>query len=516
MGSNRVTKVFAALLLMAALALPAAGRAADPDLRAQPDLRAMVESAKAAGENAPDVAKMTLVNATSRYLKRIDGDIDFPFQVGVDLPIDAQPRDLGTALKGPTEKTGRFVVVFDVALAKVSRKVRDMKDQVSRKVVSVNKIQNPAYVRAVSQFDKASARLEKRPDHPKLQKQMDDAQAKLATTPQFLEQPVYGPYAYRLADIEGTKTLTVNYHLVDRTTGRYMKSVLDVVERERFTIVYDLDPSDPGQAGLSSDVAREEQVRFWERAPVMVSLAELLDHAVAQGGPNQPAADLTALLDEVAKDRSRAVARAEAERYDERPLNDPRFDSVVAIFTPSGMGSGFYVRSNIVMTNWHVVQNRPIVELRLYDKRETFGQVIAKDVLLDLALVKVQTRGRVVEFYQGKDLLPGDPVDAIGHPHRRLFTITRGVVSSIRRMTGSSNETQSEHKALYIQTDADINPGNSGGPLFRGNKVVGINSMSELGRSSTNNNVAVPAPGLNFAVHYAEAKRFLDEAMRGE
>lgn len=510
MGSNRVTKVFAALLLMAALALPTAGRAADPDLRT------LVAAAKAAGDSAPDLAKMTLVNATSRYLKRIDGDIDFPFQVGIDLPIDAQPRELGTALKGRMEETGRFVVVFDVALAKVSRKVRDMKDKASRKVTSINRIENPAYRRAVGQFDKASIRLEKRPDHPKLVQQMEESQAKLATTPQFLEQPVYGSYTYKLADIEGTKTLTVNYHLVDRVTGRYMKSVLDVVERERFTIAYDLDPSDPGQAGLGSDVAREEQVRFWERAPVMVSLSELLGHAVAQGGPSQPAADLAALLDEVARDRSRAVARAEAERYEERPLNDPRFDSVVAIFTPKGMGSGFYVRSNIVMTNWHVVQNRPIVELRLYDKRETFGQVIAKDVLLDLALVKVQTRGRVAEFYQGKDLLPGDQVDAIGHPNRRLFTITRGVVSSIRRMKGQSNETQSEHKALYIQTDADTNPGNSGGPLFKGNKVVGINSMGDQRPSSTDRNVAVPMPGLNFAVHYAEAKRFLDEAMRGE
>ena len=178
------------------------------------------------------------------------------------------------------------------------------------------------------------------------------------------------------------------------------------------------------------------------------------------------------------------------------------------------MGSGFYVRSNIIMTNWHVVENQPIVEMRLYDKRETFGQVIAKDVLLDLALVKVQDRGRPVEFYQGKDLVPGEMVDAIGHPKYQLFTITRGVVSAIRKQPGWGNPTHKNHDVYYVQTDAEINHGNSGGPLFKGNKVVGINAL--INHEDWPGATGDRMPGLNFAVHYSEAKRFLDEAMRGE
>lgn len=511
MGNTRVTKVLGGLLLTAALALPVAARAADPDLKA------LVEAAKTTGEeDGASLGKMTLVDATSRYLKRIDGDIDFPFQVGIDLPVDAQPRSLGTALKGPVDETGRYVVIFDVALAKATRRVRDMKEQVSKKVIEVNKIGNPAFARAVSQFDKSSTRLERQSDNPKLQKLMEDSRVKLANTPQFIELPVYAPYAYKLADVEGAKTLTVNYYLLDRTTGRYMKSLFDVVERERFTIAYDMDPTDPGQSQLSSDVAREKQVQFWERAPVMISLAQLLGHAQAQGGPGLPAGNLSALLDEVARDRSRAVARAEAEHYEDRPLNDPRFDSVVAIYNGDGsMGSGFFVRSNIVMTNWHVVDNRPIVELRLYDKRETFGQVIAKDVLLDLALVKVQDRGRPVEFHQGKDLLPGEQLDAIGHPKRQLFTITRGVVSAIRKQPGWGNPTHKNRDVYYVQTDAEINHGNSGGPLFKGSKVVGVNALIKHEPVGGDPTVKTRVPGLNFAIHYSEAKRFLDESLRG-
>ncbi|MBI3446416.1 MAG: serine protease [Magnetospirillum sp.] len=511
MSNNRVTKVIGGLLLTAALALPFAAKAADPDLKT------LVEAAKMTGEvDGASLGKMTLVDATSRYLKRIDGDIDFPFQVGIDLPVDAQPRSLGTALKGPVDETGRYVVIFDVALAKATRRVRDMKEQASKKVIEVNKIGNPAFARAVSQFDKAAIKLEKQSNHPKLQKLMEDSRAKLANTPQFIELPVYAPYTYKLADVEGAKTLTVNYYLLDRNTGRYMKSLFDVVERERFTIAYDMDPTDPGQSQLSSDVTREKQVQYWERAPVMISLTQLLGHAQAQGGPGLPAGNLSALLDEVARDRSRAVARAEAERYEDRPLNDPRFDSVVAIYNGDGsMGSGFFVRSNIVMTNWHVVDNRPIVELRLYDKRETFGQVIAKDVLLDLALVKVQDRGRPVEFYQGKDLLPGEQLDAIGHPKRQLFTITRGVVSAIRKQPGWGNPTHKNRDVYYVQTDAEINHGNSGGPLFKGSKVVGVNALIKYEPVGDDPAVKTRIPGLNFAIHYSEAKRFLEESLRG-
>lgn len=477
----------------------------------EPDLSSMLSAAKAVDADAPPVARMTLVDATSKDLKRIEGDIDFPFQVGLDVAIDANPSPIGNALTGPVAETGRYVVVFDVALAKVTRRVRDMKDKVSQKVTALDKIDNPAFQRAVREYDRASVRMEKRPNDSRLVQGVETARQKLTSTPQFLEKPTYGSYSFKVADVEGSKALTVTYYLVDRETRHYLKSSFDVVERERFTLAYDRDPTDPIPV---SDASTEEQVRRWERAPVMIELSKLLEHAVAQGTPTVPDGNLMALLDDVARERNRAIARADAERYDERPLNDSRFDSVVAVYTPNGMGSGVFVRSNIVMTNWHVVEGRPIVELRLYDKRETFGQVIAKDVLLDLALVKVQDRGRVASFYQGKNLSPGDRVDAIGHPKRRLFTITRGVVSSIRKLPSASI---GGRDVLYVQTDADINPGNSGGPLFKGDKVVGINTWSQVqGRvTADTGSVAVPLPGLNFAIHYAEAKRFLEDAMKG-
>lgn len=482
---------------------------------ASPDLRTLVETARAAGENAPDIEPISLVQATSRQLLRVEGDVDFPLSVGIDLPLDARPSEIGPALTGPVAETGRYVVLFDVALAKASRKVRDIQDRTSRKVVSVDRIDNPAYLRAVKKFDSSSTRVERAPDNPKVLMRYEEAQRKVATTPRYLEQPVYGLYQFKVADAECVKTLTVKYHLVDRVANTVISSVIDVVETERFTFAYHIDASDPLQSAYASDFSTERQVRDWERAPIVIPLSQVLDHALAKSGAARPLGSLTAFLDEIGRERTRASLRAYAEQYDSRPLNDPRFDSVVVIYTPKGQGSGFFVRPNIVMTNWHVVENNPIVELRTYDRRETFGQVIAKDVRLDLALVKVQDRGRVAPFFQGKGLKPGDSVDAIGHPAWQRYSITRGVVSAIRKARSDTNPTQVGPEVLYVQTDADINSGNSGGPLFLGDKVVGVNTFGLMQRIEGGEGAA-PLPGLNFAVHYAEAKRFLDESMKGD
>ncbi|MBI2241921.1 MAG: hypothetical protein HYU59_14095 [Magnetospirillum gryphiswaldense] len=302
-------------------------------MAAEPDLQAMLTAAKNVDVDAAPVGHMTLVDATSKYLKRIEGDIDFPFQIGLDMAIDATPRPLGEALTALAAETGRYVVIFDVTLAKVTRRVRDMKDKVSQKVTSLDKIDNPAFQRAMREYDQAAVRMERRPSDSRLVQRLETARQKLTTTPQFLEKATYGTYSYKVADVEGTKALTVTYYLLDRETRRYLKSAFDVVERERFVLAYDRDPTDPVPA---SDASTEEQVGRWERAPVMIDLSKLLEHAVAQGPPNVHDGNLMALLDDVARERNRSISRADAERYDERPLNDARFDSVVAVYTPGG------------------------------------------------------------------------------------------------------------------------------------------------------------------------------------
>ncbi|WP_161539553.1 S1C family serine protease [Paramagnetospirillum kuznetsovii] len=499
------------------------------------DLRALLDNARAAEPDAADLTPMAIAPATSQQLLR-QGDIDFQFSVGIDLPIDLQPKPLSSTVAGPMAETGRHVIVFDVALAKASRKVRDVQGMESQKVVEMVRRENPAYKRALAELDKAGLRAERyadknQPIPPKIANILDTTQAKLASIPPFLETPVYGKYTYKAADVDAQKTLTVHYYVIDKQAKRYIKSTFDVMEAQHFIMAYDMADTDPNKGRIHADHSFEKDVRDWERAAVIVPLSKLLNHALQRQGEARSFTSVQPLLAELARDRSTAAARLESERFDARPLNDPRFDSVVAIFRHNALGSGFYVRSNIVMTNWHVVNGSDIVELKRYDGRETFGQVIARDTRLDLALIKVQDRGRPVEFAQGREIKPGDVTEVIGHPNGYAFTITRGLVSGIRRLKPAIMEGVNErdslrnvpnystphHKdgVLYIQTDAAINNGNSGGPMFVGNKVVGISDWGQLEKLRSDSAVT-KVPGLNFTVHYSEAQRFITDALKGE
>ena len=187
-------------------------------------------------------------------------------------------------------------------------------------------------------------------------------------------------------------------------------------------------------------------------------------------------------------------------------MNDPRFDSVVVVYTSKGLGSGFFVKPDVVLTNWHVVKESKFVEMKMYDGQETFGKVLGKDVRLDLALIKVQSRGKPVKFYTKNKIDLGTTAEAIGHPKKFEFSITRGIVSAIRNYPSINLPKGAGDKVLYVQTDAPINNGNSGGPLFFGDEVIGINTWGE------NKSIA---EGLNFSVHYSEILNFLKEHLPG-
>ena len=161
------------------------------------------------------------------------------------------------------------------------------------------------------------------------------------------------------------------------------------------------------------------------------------------------------------------------------------------------MGSGFYIGKNFVITNAHVVKGSSFVEIETSVGKKSFGKVIKQNSDYDLALIEVAVSGIAVEFYN-EAISQGAEVIAIGHPRGLKFSMTRGVVSSVRKkvLNSITNDTRVE-----IQTDTPINPGNSGGPLYIGEYVVGIN---------TQKNIQAHDEGLGFAVHYETIKKFLD------
>lgn len=203
-------------------------------------------------------------------------------------------------------------------------------------------------------------------------------------------------------------------------------------------------------------------------------------------------------------DKNTSLARHRAQTFVGSTRNDPRFDSVVVIYAGNeSLGSGFFVRPDVVMTNYHVVEEFKFVEMKMHGGAETFGKVQARDVRLDLALIKVQTRGPPVAFHDGNRLELGATVNVIGHPKGLEFSITRGVISAVREK--SSVNIPSRKKVLVVQIDAPISPGNSGGPVFLGDRVVAVVSSGLVGTAIQN---------LNFTVHHSEAQRFLEDSLK--
>lgn len=145
--------------------------------------------------------------------------------------------------------------------------------------------------------------------------------------------------------------------------------------------------------------------------------------------------------------------------------------AVVSIDAGGSRGTGFFIRSDYVLTNAHVVGSQTSVQL-VSGATKRSGRVLRTAPGSDLALVQVSNpdpRQATLTLGTAAALRAGQEVVAIGSALGVLSnTVTRGIVSAVRQ-AGT---------VTLIQTDAAINPGNSGGPLVdRTGRVVGINSM---------------------------------------
>src|SRR5437667_8804753 len=164
-----------------------------------------------------------------------------------------------------------------------------------------------------------------------------------------------------------------------------------------------------------------------------------------------------------------------------------------------GVGAGFVITGNRILTNAHVVANsRYLIVERESDpnKYPATVQFIANDC--DLALITVSAP----DFF--KNMVPlkfgGIPalestVSAYGYPiGGERMSVTTGIVSRIdfQLYTHSSID---QH--LAIQISAQINPGNSGGPVMQNAKVVGVAFQGYSGDVAQGVAYMIPTPVIN-------------------
>ena len=164
-----------------------------------------------------------------------------------------------------------------------------------------------------------------------------------------------------------------------------------------------------------------------------------------------------------------------------------------------GAGSGFVIDPRgYILTNNHVVEGAFNIRVRFDDGRTLEAEVLGRDPLTDVALIKLKAPPAnlpVLKLGDSDAMRVGDWVVAIGNPFGLASSVSAGILSAKAREIGASQYDD------FLQTDAAINPGNSGGPLFnlRG-EVVGINTAIVSGGA-----------GIGFAVPSNLAKAIIPQ-----
>ncbi len=173
-----------------------------------------------------------------------------------------------------------------------------------------------------------------------------------------------------------------------------------------------------------------------------------------------------------------------------------------------GLGTGFIIAGNRILTNAHNVSNNKYVEVKKENLPKRYPAIISfigHDC--DLAVLTVLDKS----FFQGTIPLElgelpqvNSTVQTYGFPvGGQQISVTEGVVSRIQ--VGTYSHTQADSH-LVIQTDAAINPGNSGGPVVQDGKVVGV-AFQGL-READNIGYMIPTPVIRHFLKDIEDGRY--------
>lgn len=146
----------------------------------------------------------------------------------------------------------------------------------------------------------------------------------------------------------------------------------------------------------------------------------------------------------------------------------------------SGMGTGFIIKDNFIVTNHHVVAEPGKISVYSPNSNTKYeAEIVYQDVISDLAVVKVKDWEKFkanenpnnVSLGNSDNTEQGEKVIVIGHPWGLTWTVSEGIVSSKGRRLG-------ENPKFLDQVDARLFQGNSGGPIFNEDgEVVCVSNM---------------------------------------
>ncbi len=107
----------------------------------------------------------------------------------------------------------------------------------------------------------------------------------------------------------------------------------------------------------------------------------------------------------------------------------------------NGMGTGVIVdERGYILTNHHVVDGVKEIQVTLADERTLVARLESYDTKTDLAIIKI-SGGKlpVIDFGTSNDLMPGEPVVAVGNAYGYTHTVTCGIISALHRVVQVSD-----------------------------------------------------------------------------
>ena len=350
----------------------------------------------------------------------------------------------------------------------------------------------------------------------KLQNRLNNLINSYSNTPDYLEKEMLRSYSYLVHNVNAEKKAI--YQVVQFKNKKLIEKNISIKSEKNFKVAYNIDPQDKKYEELLTKYSSADQVSNWQNQRLKdISLSDFLNSFDSANesreifDKKELYASLNFSVEEElswwkkllsgskseTNNKTASLSNKSSSNYEKK---DNRFDSVVIVKTEKGLGSGFFISKDEIITNYHVIENAMSITVTDRFKKRSSAVVIKKDLRRDLAILKTNTTGKPVKFYDGQ-LKQGEMVEALGHPKGRKFSLTKGWISAVRKESSVYSATGTPD-VLFIQTDAAINPGNSGGPLFYKDKVVGVNTQG-LHKDTSE--------GMNFAVHFSEVNKFLSD-----
>ena len=152
---------------------------------------------------------------------------------------------------------------------------------------------------------------------------------------------------------------------------------------------------------------------------------------------------------------------------------------------PLGFGSGFFVKPNLIATNYHVIAGAASGTAKLVGKHTTYKieGFTATDKYNDLVLLKVSASGiKPLPLGNSDAVKIGETIYVVGNSKGLEGTFLDGIISSRRGGYAKGR----------LQMTAPISPRSSGGPVLNAKgEAIGVSSMILEG--GQNLNFAIPS-----------------------